>query len=135
MKKIIPIVLLAALLFSCGSKTGNRQAESITDSSIVNVYYFHGNQRCKTCLAIEDVAKSTIADTYKDNANVKFIEINIDKDENKDIVEKYEIAFSSLLIAKGEDYIDITEQAFANAINTPDVLTNLIIDEVSKHIN
>lgn len=145
MKKSILIALFAIVLVSCGSKnTENKQAAeadtteqtvSMADASIVNVYYFHGKQRCKTCIAIENVIKNTIADSYKDNPKVKFVEINIDEDKNKEVVEKYEIAFSSLLIAKGENYTDLTEQAFANAVNSPDALTNLIKEEVNKRID
>ena len=146
MKKTLLLSLFTLLLISCtGGKTENKQetAEATApeqtvataDASTVNVYYFHGKQRCKTCLAIEDVTKKTIADNYKDNPKVKFVEINIDEDKNKDIVEKYEIAFSSLLIAKGDNSVDITEQAFANALNSPDALTNLIKEEVNKRID
>lgn len=144
MKKLISITLFSILLFSCGGKTENKPTETGTQeqeqvntagASTVNVYYFHGKQRCKTCIAIENVTKNTIADNYKDNPKVKFVEINIDEDKNKEIVEKYEIAFSSLLIAKGEDYTDLTEQAFANAVNSPDVLVGLIKDEVTKNLN
>ncbi|HCO66996.1 MAG TPA: hypothetical protein DIT04_04450, partial [Dysgonomonas sp.] len=71
----------------------------------------------------------------KDNPKVKYTEVNIDEATNKDLVEKYEIAFSSLLIAKGENSTDLTEQAFANAVNSPDVLTNLIKEEVNKRID
>lgn len=133
------------MLVSCtGGKTENKQevveatapdqTVATVDTSTVNVYYFHGKQRCKTCLAIEDVTKKTIADNYRDNPKVKFVEINIDEDKNKDVVEKYEIAFSSLLITKGEDHTDLTEQAFANALNSPDALTSLIKDELNKRI-
>lgn len=146
MTKTFLLTLFVVLLVSCGGgKTQNKQdtAEGTTpeqmlataDASAVNVYYFHGKQRCKTCLAIENVTKKVIADNFKDNPKVKFIEINIDEDRNKDIVEKYEIAFSSLLIVKGEDYTDLTEQAFANAVNSPDVLTNLIKEEVNKRVD
>lgn len=146
MKKTLLFTFFAVLLVSCGGgKTENKQetAELTTpeqtvttaDASTVNVYYFHGKQRCKTCLAIEDVTKKTIADNYKDNSQVRFTEINIDEDKNKDIVEKYEIAFSSLLIVKGEDYTDLTEQAFANAVNSPDALTDLIKEEVNKRVD
>lgn len=146
MTKTFLLTLLAVLMVSCGGgrtenkqetaeETAPEQTLATADASTVNVYYFHGKQRCKTCLAIEDVTKKAIADNYKDNPQVRFIEINIDEDKNKDIVEKYEIAFSSLLIVKGEDYTDLTEQAFANAVNSPDALTNLIKEEVNKRVD
>lgn len=144
MKKLISITLFSILLLSCGGKTENKPSETDTpsqeqintaDASVVNVYYFHGKQRCKTCIAIENVTKNTIAGSYKDNPKVKFVEINIEEDKNKDIVEKYEIAFSSLLVAKGGDYTDLTEQAFANAVSSPDALTSLIKEEINKRID
>lgn len=143
MNKSILILLLAVFFIACGNKTENKQAESqkqeetvtTADASVVNVYYFHGKQRCRTCIAIENVTKNVVAENYKHNPKVKYTEVNIDEAVNKDLVEKYEIAFSSLLIAKGENSTDLTEQAFANALNSPDVLTNLIKEEVNKRIN
>ena len=135
--------MLAVFFIACGNKTENKQAESqkqeetvtTADASVVNVYYFHGKQRCRTCIAIENVTKNVVAENYKHNPKVKYTKVNIDEAVNKDLVEKYEIAFSSLLIAKGENSTDLTEQAFANALNSPDVLTNLIKEEVNKRIN
>lgn len=143
MNKSILILLLAVFFIACGNKTENKQAESqkqeetvtTADASVVNVYYFHGKQRCRTCIAIENVTKNVVAENYKHNPKVKYTKVNIDEAVNKDLVEKYEIAFSSLLIAKGENSTDLTEQAFANALNSPDVLTNLIKEEVNKRIN
>ncbi|WP_026626774.1 nitrophenyl compound nitroreductase subunit ArsF family protein [Dysgonomonas capnocytophagoides] len=145
MKKSILIALFTVFLVSCGNKNTEskqaaeidtkEQAVSMADASIVNVYYFHGKQRCKTCIAIENVTKNAVADSYKDNPNVRYVEVNIDEDQNKDLIEKYEIAFSSLLIVKADNTTDLTEQAFANAVNSPDVLTSLIKDEVNKRID
>ena len=109
MKKSILIALFTIFLVSCGNKNTEskqaaeidtkEQAVSMADASIVNVYYFHGKQRCKTCIAIENVTKNAVADSYKDNPNVRYVEVNIDEAQNKDLIEKYEIAFSSLLRA------------------------------------
>jgi len=40
-----------------------------------------------------------------------------------------------LIIAKGDDFVDITEQAFATAVSNPESLTNLIKNEVNKRLN
>lgn len=144
MNKSILILLLAVFFVACGNKAENKQTDnqtqeeqivSIADASTVNVYYFHGKQRCRTCIAIENVTKNAIAENYKDNPKVKYIEVNIDEAQNKELVEKYEIAFSSLLIVKGENSTDLTEQAFANAIKAPNELTDLIKEEVNKRID
>ena len=65
MKKSILIGLFAILLVACGgnAQKNNGQAtetqakEQVADASVVNVYYFHGKQRCKTCIAVGDVTK------------------------------------------------------------------------------
>lgn len=140
MNKSILIVLLAIFFITCGNKTENKQAENPTqeqaiakdDASIVNIYYFHGKQRCKTCIAVGDLAKKTIEETYSSNDNVKFIEVDTSDKQFEDLVNKYEVSWNALIIAKGDNSIDITEQAFANAISNPIVLSDLIKKEVNQ---
>lgn len=140
MNKSILILLLAVFLIACGSKTENKQPESeaqeqtvvTADASVVNVYYFHGKQRCKTCIAVGDLAKKTIGETYADNDKVKFIEVDTSDKQFEDLVNKYEISWNALIIAKGDNSIDITEQAFANAVNNPTVLSELIKKGVNQ---
>ncbi len=145
-KQLFFMAMLALLLISCGNKTQtdnkpttettvDASVTNTTDASVVNVYYFHGKQRCKTCLAIESVAKSTIEANYKDNPKVKFVEVNIDEAKDQALVEKYEVTFSSLIIAKGDNHTDLTEQAFANGVNSPDVLVGLMKDAITKNLD
>lgn len=141
MNKSILILFLAVFFAACGNKTTSQQAESQTqeketvttaDASVINVYYFHGKQRCKTCIAVGDLAKKTIEETYAGNNKVKFIEVDTSDKKFEDLVNKYEVSWNALIIAKGENSIDITEQAFANALNNPDVLSDLIKKEVNQ---
>lgn len=142
MNKSILILLLAVFFVSCGNKTENKQAENpaqeqtvaTADASVVNVYYFHGKQRCKTCIAVGNLAQKTIEDAYAGNNNVKFIEIDTSDKQNEALVEKYEISWNALIIAKGNNSIDITERAFATAVNSPEVLTGLIKEEVNNRL-
>ena len=104
------------------------------DPSTVYVYYFHGKQRCKTCIAVGDVSEKAIKDMYANNPNVKFIEVKTDEEANAALVEKYEVTWNALIIAKGVDNIEITKQAFASALNNPENLTDLIKTEVDKRL-
>ncbi len=143
MKNLILITLLAALLFSCSGKAENKQTNTQTqeltvstiDASVVNVYYFHGKQRCKTCIAVGDLAKKTIEEAYAGNSNVKFIEIDTSDKQFEDLVNKYEVSWNALIITKGDNYVDITEQAFANAVSSPTVLSDLIKKEVNQRVS
>lgn len=61
------ILLLAAItliaLTSCGSRGNKKTSENtkvettaqVSNPSTVYVYYFHGKQRCKTCIAVGNV--------------------------------------------------------------------------------
>ena len=71
---------------------------------------------------------------YADNPNVKFVEVQTDDDANAALVEKYEVTWNALIIAKGDENIEITKQAFASAITHPDTLTDLITTEVAKRL-
>ena len=142
MKKSILIGLFAILLVACGgnAQKNNGQAtetqakEQVADASVVNVYYFHGKQRCKTCIAVGDVTEKTIKELYADNPHVKFIEVKTDEEQNASLVEKYEVTWNALIIAKGDNSINITERAFASAVNSPEVLTGLIKEEVNNRL-
>ena len=141
MNKSILILFLAVLFAACGNKTTSHQPENqihekqtvtTADASVVNVYYFHGKQRCKTCIAVGDLAKKTIEEIYPGNNKIKFIEVDTSDKKFEDLVNKYEVSWNALIIAKGNNSVDITEQAFSNALNNPDVLSDLIKKEVNQ---
>lgn len=104
------------------------------EASTVNVYYFHGKQRCKTCLAVEKVTKETVGKVYADTKNVRFVEVNTEDKANAKLVEKYQVTWNALIIEKGDNYIDLTKEGFANAVNSPDVLTERIKKEVNARL-
>ncbi|NDW12032.1 hypothetical protein D0T50_03910 [Bacteroides sp. 214] len=143
MRKSILFGLLVLLLTACGGSTQKNNQESsaspetktqLADVSTVNVYYFHGKQRCKTCVAVGDVTAKTIKELYTDNLQVKFVEVKTDEEQNASLVEKYKVTWNALIIAKGDNYIEITKEAFANALSSPEKLTNLIKTEVDKRL-
>ncbi len=138
MKKIILITMLAVFAVSCGNNTQKNNSQTTADTidnSVVYVYYFHGKARCKTCIAIEKVAVQTVADNFSNNPKVQYKEVDFSQKENDAIAEKYEISFSSLIVAKGDDFSDLTDDAFAMALSNPEKLTDLIKEEVNKRIN
>ena len=133
MKRVTLILMLVVILTGCGQS--NKKAETIEiDPEIVNVFYFHGKQRCKTCIAVQDVARETIKTAFADNKKVRFIEINTSEKGNEALIEKYEVTWNALIIAKGENAVEITEQAFATAVGNPQTLENLIKQEVNNRL-
>jgi ABC-type glycerol-3-phosphate transport system substrate-binding protein len=138
MKKTTLILMIAIAFAACNQtakKAENKVAEITADATHVNVYYFHGKQRCKTCVAVQNVTKETVAQFYADNEKVVFTEINTSEKASEALCEKYEITWNALIIAKGEDFIEITGQAFATAVKNPQALEDLIKEEVNKRLN
>jgi hypothetical protein len=136
MKKLSLILMLALAFVACKQNAGTNETTIVdtSDPTIVNVFYFHGKARCKTCIEVGNVAREFIKNAYADNDNVRFFDINTSEKGNEALIEKYEVTWNALIIAKGEDFIEITKQAFATAVSEPYKLENLIQDEVSKRL-
>lgn len=106
----------------------------------MEVLYFHGKQRCATCMAIEKNAKEAVEAQFADelkNGTVVFKSIDISKAENEKIAEKYEVTWSSLFICKWkngkETHENLTEYAFANARTAPDTFKSGVIEKSKRH--
>ena len=141
MKHLLILSLAALSLAACGSPGGRKAANAAAetavqaaDPSVVYVYYFHGKQRCKTCVAVGNVSGKAVNDLYAGNPHVKFIEVQTEDDANAALVEKYGVTWNALIVAKGADHTEITKQAFATAVNNPESLTGLIKTEVDKRL-
>jgi hypothetical protein len=58
------------------------------------------------------------------------MEVLTDEEANKGLVEKYGVIWNALIVAKGDDYIDMTQNAFAN----PDGVKELLKNEVDRRL-
>lgn len=147
MKQFLIMLITAFIVTACGNgnekKTdaphasseisGNSSVKTLVandDPNSVYIYYFHGKQRCKTCIAVQDVAQEAVKQMYGDNKNVHFMEIKTDEAGNKELVEKYGITWNALIVAKGDNHIDMTQNAFAN----PQGVKELLKSEIDKRL-
>jgi hypothetical protein len=87
-------------------------------SSEVKAYYFHATRRCATCEAVESVSKEAIQEYY--GGKVTFESFNREDEKNEDILAKYKVSGTALLIVKGSKIVNMTNDAFLNARNNPD---------------
>ena len=129
--------MFSAILASCGQndKRAEIDIEQITaDTTVVNVFYFHGKQRCETCDAVAEIARKTVETAFADNRNVRFFDLDSTDKSIDVLIEKYEVTWNALIIAKGENAVDITQHAFNNALRKPQSVENLIKDEVNKRL-
>jgi hypothetical protein len=124
MKTLTQFVMLVSILFltSCSGRaqSGDIQLEKNVDR--IEVIDFHTDHRCKTCLTIESLTKTILADRYAkemENGRITFQLINVDEEENLSIAEKFGAYGTSLMlnvIRNGEEkQVDLTNFAFMNA--------------------
>ena len=134
MKKAIIYLITLLLIASC---TGNKKAESFSEKQneeaqqanqkaidekvgTVELLYFHGKQRCLTCMAIEKYSTETIAKDFQEQVDSgKLIYKIIDIDKEEALADKYEVASSSLILishtSQGEKVSNLTQFAFSCA--------------------
>lgn len=145
MKKICFLCLcLGLLLAACGDNTRKESSvadakEEVSVSDGVEVLYFHGKQRCATCIAIEkgtqEVMEKDLADAVR-KGEVKFRTIDISREENEAVAEKYEVTWSSLFVVKHKGGVEtvenLTEFAFGNARKSPEVFKAGVVKTVRE---
>jgi hypothetical protein len=87
-------------------------ASGITDGVIA--YYFHGDKRCRTCLAIEAYTKEAIEEGFEEQIGSGVLElriVNVDEPANQHFIDDYELATKSVILA---EYRDGAEQRWKN---------------------
>lgn len=144
MNKLLLALAICLGLNACGSNgtkkdntTNVEQTQLQETKDRVEILYFHGKQRCTTCMAIEKNAQEAVESQFADelkNGTVVFKTIDISKAENEKIAEKYMVTWSALFVSKWKDgketYENLTESAFANARTAPDTFKSGVIEKI-----
>lgn len=109
----------------CAAQAGTKAncAQTKSDSP-VKAYYFHATQRCATCMAVEDVTKEALKEYYGDK--IAFVSINSEKDAKNPLIKKYKVSGQTLIIVKGDQVTNLTNDAFLNARTKPEKLKEKI---------
>jgi hypothetical protein len=117
LQRIFPIVFLVSLIIACGFTAGCTSSskssaspqwstslnDPINSFSVerVEVYHFHGNNQCTSCIAVGDLAEKTVNTNFKDelaSGRLVFAHVNAEQPENHALAEKYGVTGSSLWI-------------------------------------
>ncbi len=124
--------LIALMAFICFMGLVNAQPpkvrKNVSEKTVVEVLYFHGKQRCPTCIAIGDNSLDVLNKeftTQMKNKQVRFKEIDISTPEGEKIADKYHVTWSSLYVNQWkngkEKRNDMTSFGFENARNNTKV--------------
>ncbi len=117
------LAILPALLFTnCSGTAQSGEATAVNTAGRIEVLDFHTDHRCKTCLAIEKLTKEVLSQSFADQMDkgvITFQLINVDKEENLPIAQKFGAFGTSLMlniIQNGQEkQVDLTDFAFMNA--------------------
>ena len=132
------IFALITGLMSCGGGDNTATAKS-PEKDRVEVIYFHGKQRCATCMAIEKNAKEVVNTLFTnelENGTVVFKTVDISTPEREKIADRYEVTWSSLFVNKWkggkETRNNMTEFGFGNARKNPDGFKKGLADKIRQ---
>ena len=135
MKKII--FLSFALMMIMSSFTGFTQTQkkgtSGSADTKVEAYYFHNTSRCITCKTVEAEAKADLETLY--GKQISFQALNLEDDATKAIADKLQVSGQTLLVVKGDQKINLTNEGFMYARTNPKKFKSIIKEKVDKLMN
>ncbi len=154
--KILRIALVTLALAGIGSWAWNSFApqESATPTTtatstaaplpesehMVLVTYFTSDQRCPTCLKIEELARAAVETGFANELaqnEVRFQITNFDQPENKHFVDDYELAFKTVVIADRRQGKEVTWKKFDKVwdlVGEPEAFTAYLQEGVQNYL-
>jgi hypothetical protein len=140
MKKFL---LISFVLITLIGISGNAQAELkkkapvISQNGDIEVYYFHMTIRCSTCKAVEAEARKNIEMLYTDQVKagrISFTALNLEETSGKSMGEKLGVNSQTLLIVKGDQKINITNEGFLYAVSQPQKFAEVMKSKIDPLI-
>jgi len=130
---ITVLILIMVADVSCNAQSDNKQDAAVASVSDIEVYYFHMNTRCVTCKTVEAEARKNIEILYSDQVNtgkISFIALNLEEMTGKSVGDRLGVSGQTLLIVKGDQKINITNEGFLYAVSKPDKFKEIIKEKV-----
>ncbi len=133
---ILFILVLTISLTSFSQTKEDSSQKSNTDKN-VEVYYFHYNHRCATCVAVEEESIKSIKELYPAKWKAKeitFLSIDMDSNDGEEFAKSMKIASQSLVITYNNEQKDLTNIAFLYARTKPEKLKKKIKRTIDKFL-
>jgi hypothetical protein len=130
MKTFRFILMLTLLIPIIGISQTNKNEVKVASSNQIEAYYFHNTSRCVTCKTVEAEAKADLQSLY--GSRVTFKALNLEDDATKAIAKKLDVSGQTLLLVKGDQKINITNEGFLYARTNPVKLKKIIKEKVDK---
>ena len=129
------IMLLLIISFSaCTGQSSKKEVkESVSNSDKIEAYYFHFTARCVTCRTIEAKAKENLETLYPNQFKqglITFQSVNLEEASSKPLAERLGVSGQTLLIVKGDQKINLTNEGFMYAVVKPEKFKEIINEKV-----
>ena len=121
-------VFITLLGASCNAQT-NQKAGVIPQKGDFEVYYFHMTTRCVTCKTVEAEARKNVEMLYADKVKagtMSFTSLNLEEATGKSMGEKLGVNSQTLLVVRGDQKINITNEGFLYAVSQPQKFTEVM---------
>ncbi len=132
--RLIIAMLITIPLLSCSAQKTDKEIKITSNNSDkIEAYYFHFTARCVTCKTIEAKAKENLEVLYPEHVKsglISFQSLNLDEAANKSIAQKLGISGQTLLLVKGDEKINITNEGFMYAMVKPEKFKEVINEKV-----
>lgn len=152
MKMISQLSMIVVALFAINLGYAMENTESTLSGTKVSpgeqkvkveVLVFHGVKQCETCEAIKKNTREVVEEKFAnpaDGKEVVFRIVDFSKPENKEIAEKYEIAWTSVLLVKkdadGQETVEnISNFAIKNARTNTEEYRKGLADTITKMLD
>ena len=120
---IVIMVSLFSITASC--KKEKEIKTTVSNSTKVEVYYFHFTRRCVTCQAVETESKKAIASLYPAQSKkglITYKSVNLDEKGTEALAKKCNAEGQALLVISGNKRMDLTDKGFMYGLNSPEKL-------------
>jgi len=133
--KIARLFLAIALFIPFITSNGQSSKKEVSGSSSdkIEAYYFHFTARCTTCKTIEAKAKENLETLYPNQVKqglITFQSLNLEEAPNKTLADKLGVSGQALLLVKGDQKINLTNEGFLYAVAKPEKFKEIINEKV-----
>jgi hypothetical protein len=134
---LISLVLITLVGSSCNAQTNQKPTTLVSKNGDVEVYYFHMTVRCATCKTVEAEARKNVEMLYADQikaGKISFTALNLEEPTGKSVGERLGVNSQTLLIVKGDQKINITNEGFLYAVSQPQKFTEIMKSKIDPLI-
>jgi hypothetical protein len=134
---LISFVLITLAGVSCSAQTSQKPAPANLKNGDVEVYYFHLTTRCVTCKTVEAEARKNVEMLYADQVKagtISFTALNLEEATGKTVGERLGVNSQTLLIVKGDQKINITNEGFLYAVSQPQKFSEVMKSKIDPLI-